>query len=293
MAERDRFRDDEPFRNDDWNRDYGRRREEPRHGGGRSDFDQGWRGEGDRGNRGSFVRDAGGRDRSYGDEERGFGGRDRGFGGGRERDFGDSAGYGSGGSALDYRDVVGNDEPRGHGRGAMDRAFGRGFGRGPGGRQDRDEPFERDRSSSQGRDRDERGFLERAGDEVASWFGSDDGSHGRREDARFGAGAQHHRGRGPRNYRRSDERIREEVNDRLTDDPHLDATHIEVAVQNREVTLTGTVRNRSEKRHAEDIADGVSGVEHVQNNLRVQQGSPGPGESAPPGSQRTTGGVLP
>jgi len=78
-----------------------------------------------------------------------------------------------------------------------------------------------------------------------------------------------HRGRGPRNYQRSDDRIREDVNERLSDDPRIDASEIEVAVQNREVTLTGTVRDRNEKRWAEDIADSVSGVSHVQNNLRV------------------------
>jgi hypothetical protein len=37
------------------------------------------------------------------------------------------------------------------------------------------------------------------------------------------------------------------------------------------VTLSGTVSSRSEKRHAEDIAESVSGVTHVQNNLRIQQ----------------------
>jgi Flp pilus assembly secretin CpaC len=61
------------------------------------------------------------------------------------------------------------------------------------------------------------------------------------------------------------------VNDRLTDDPHLDASEIEVSVTNREVTLSGTVNSRFEKRHAEDIAESVSGVAHVQNNLRIQQ----------------------
>ena len=79
-----------------------------------------------------------------------------------------------------------------------------------------------------------------------------------------------HRGRGPRNYQRSDDRIREDVNQRLTDDPYVDASDIEVGVENREVTLTGTVASRSDKRRAEDIADSVSGVTHVQNNLRVQ-----------------------
>ncbi|WP_244470291.1 CBS domain-containing protein [Microvirga vignae] len=80
-----------------------------------------------------------------------------------------------------------------------------------------------------------------------------------------------HRGRGPRNYQRSDDRIREDVSERLSDDVRVDASEIEVAVQNREVTLTGTVRDRNEKRWAEDIAESVSGVTHVQNNLRVGQ----------------------
>ena len=51
----------------------------------------------------------------------------------------------------------------------------------------------------------------------------------------------------------------------------VDASDIEVAVSGREVTLSGTVRSREEKRRAEDIAEAVSGVTHVQNNLRVQQ----------------------
>jgi hypothetical protein len=39
-----------------------------------------------------------------------------------------------------------------------------------------------DRHSDQGRNRDERGFFERAGDEVASWFGDEDAERRRRED---------------------------------------------------------------------------------------------------------------
>lgn len=84
-----------------------------------------------------------------------------------------------------------------------------------------------------------------------------------------------HRGRGPKGYQRSDARILEDVNERLTDDPRVDATEIEVRVENREVTLTGSVATRSEKRHAEDVAHGVSGVTHVQNNLRVQHAAGG------------------
>ncbi|CAN7499512.1 BON domain-containing protein [Phenylobacterium sp. LjRoot219] len=78
-----------------------------------------------------------------------------------------------------------------------------------------------------------------------------------------------HRGRGPKNYTRSDERIREDINDRLSDDSWLDASDIEVVVTNCEVTLTGLVHTREDKRRAEDIAERVSGVQHLQNNLRV------------------------
>ena len=78
-----------------------------------------------------------------------------------------------------------------------------------------------------------------------------------------------HRGRGPKSYSRSDDRIRDDVNDRLTDDPFLDATDVEVTVAEGEVTLAGTVSSRADKRRAEDLADNVSGVKHLQNNLRV------------------------
>jgi len=78
-----------------------------------------------------------------------------------------------------------------------------------------------------------------------------------------------HHGKGPKGYKRSDERIREDVCDRLADDDHLDATHINVAVSNGEVTLEGSIGSRSDKRRAEDCAESVSGVTHCQNNLRV------------------------
>ncbi|WP_222182668.1 BON domain-containing protein [Geminicoccus harenae] len=95
-----------------------------------------------------------------------------------------------------------------------------------------------------------------------------------------------HRGRGPRGYRRSDERIREDVSDRLTEDPSLDASDIEVNVSDGEVTLTGTVRRREDKRQAEDLADSVSGVSHVQNNLRVGTEQ---GPASGPTAGRTSG----
>ena len=78
-------------------------------------------------------------------------------------------------------------------------------------------------------------------------------------------------GRGPRNYKRSDERIIEDINERLTRDPNLDATDIEVSCQNGEVTLTGSVDNRWAKRRAEDIAEEVWGAREVRNQIRVER----------------------
>jgi osmotically-inducible protein OsmY len=78
-----------------------------------------------------------------------------------------------------------------------------------------------------------------------------------------------HAGRGPKGYQRSDDRIREEVCDRLTDAPHVDASEIEITVRGGEVTLTGSVRERDDKRRAEDLVEHVSGVREVHNNLRV------------------------
>lgn len=114
--------------------------------------------------------------------------------------------------------------------------------------------------------------------------GEDPAAHFRRGDpdtARRLAGADtgtlraaSHRGRGPKGYRRSDERIREDVSDRLTDDSSVDASGIEVSVQDGEVTLSGTVGDRQGRRRAEDIAESVAGVTHVQNNLRLGQAIP-------------------
>jgi len=80
-----------------------------------------------------------------------------------------------------------------------------------------------------------------------------------------------HSGRGPQGYRRSDARIEEDICERLTHHGMLDATGIQVQVENGEVTLTGWVESRQAKRLAEDILDGVSGVRDIHNQLRVQQ----------------------
>lgn len=120
-------------------------------------------------------------------------------------------------------------------------------------------------------------FLQRAGERISSWF------RGVREDERelarrvredfdrrdAHAADRGHRGIGPKGYQRTDERISDEVHDRLTEDPWLDASDIQVEVKGGEVTLSGHVENREAKHRAERLIEDLSGVKHVQNNLRV------------------------
>jgi hypothetical protein len=96
------------------------------------------------------------------------------------------------------------------------------------------------------------------------------------------AGPGSHRGKGPKGYVRGDERILEEVCDRLTEDDRLDACDIEVKVDAGEVTLNGQVKSREDKRRAEDVAESVSGVRHLQNNLRVRPPAQPPQQQAAP-----------
>jgi hypothetical protein len=82
-----------------------------------------------------------------------------------------------------------------------------------------------------------------------------------------------HRGKGPSGYHRSENRIREDVCDRLTDDERIDASDIRVQIDSDTVILSGTVRSREEKRRAEDLAESITGVRDVENRLHV--GRPG------------------
>ena len=80
-------------------------------------------------------------------------------------------------------------------------------------------------------------------------------------------------GKGPKSYQRSDARIEEEVNEQLARHWSLDATEIEVKVENGSVRLIGAVRNRRDRQLAEAIADSVFGVDDVQNELAVHKRS--------------------
>ncbi|OJH37810.1 BON domain-containing protein [Cystobacter ferrugineus] len=130
-----------------------------------------------------------------------------------------------------------------------------------GGYSERDLGYDRDYGTYGARDRlegisgrrdiNERGPLERLGD-------------------RFREGLRR-LGKGPKAYTRSDDRIREDVYDRLMHG-WVNAEHVEVQVKNGEVTLTGLVEERRDKRIIEDIIEDVLGVKDVHNQLKV--GSP-------------------
>ncbi len=230
------------------NRDYENRRfmgEDRERWQGRGD-DVGFRG-GDYGRRLDERPWLGDQGYSYGGRED-YGRREdfRRFGREEERDFGgrygeDWRGRGPGfyGSPMVGRfGLRGDDSGRGY-------DYGRGYARGP------DEGF--------GGREDERGPLERLGDKVREGF-------------------RRMTGRPPKAYTRSDDRIREDIYDRLMMG-WVDAENVEVQVKSGEVTLTGTVESRSDKRLIEDIADDVLGVKDIHNQLKV-----GRREDLPPSS---------
>lgn len=80
-----------------------------------------------------------------------------------------------------------------------------------------------------------------------------------------------HVGKGPHGYSRSDERIRDEIFDRLTRHGYVDATRVRVDVKNGEVILSGTVKDKMEKRMAEDTVEAVAGVKNIDNQIDVEQ----------------------
>ncbi len=116
------------------------------------------------------------------------------------------------------------------------------------------------------RDRD---WVDRTADEISSWFGDDDAKRRRRMDKINGP----HRGKGPKGYTRSDDKIKEEINEKLYHDSHVDASDIDVTVSNGEVTLSGTVDSREAKYQAEDVAESITGVNDVTNHLKVNKTS--------------------
>jgi hypothetical protein len=117
----------------------------------------------------------------------------------------------------------------------------------------------------------------------ANYFGTGERHPGDRSWADLGVSSVHpgeselsrgeralHGGRGPKGYRRGDERIKEIVCEHLTEDPYIDASNIEVIVNDGAITLEGQVRDRRSKWYAEDLVESCTGISEIHNRLRVE-----------------------
>lgn len=82
-------------------------------------------------------------------------------------------------------------------------------------------------------------------------------------------GAPPPRRAGPRGYVRSDERIREQICERLADRADIDAADVSVAVNDGRVTLEGSVPHRQMKHRIDALCDDSPGVRGVDNRIRV------------------------
>ena len=106
-----------------------------------------------------------------------------------------------------------------------------------------------------------------------------------------GAGYTSHAGKGPKGYKRSDDRIKEEVCDLIMRHDEIDGSDIEVEVSGGEVTLTGSVSDRSTKHMVENLIEKTLGVGDVHNQLRVKRGEQS--EDADKGADRSAAGKKP
>jgi hypothetical protein len=75
------------------------------------------------------------------------------------------------------------------------------------------------------------------------------------------------RPRGPKGYKRSDDRIREDLCEHLMDVDDIDSSDVEVHVHEGCVKLEGTVPERFMKYEIENIAATTLGVTDVENNI--------------------------
>lgn len=80
-----------------------------------------------------------------------------------------------------------------------------------------------------------------------------------------------YKGIGPKGYIKSDESIKHDVCQALSDDKYIDASTIDVVVEDRVVKLSGSVVSRQEKFVIEELVENVPGVLSVDNHIRVNR----------------------
>jgi len=243
-----------------------------------------WSPQGGQREHGGYTGYGGGRERFEGDDrdqwnsQQGYGSwssASRGYQGGRggEQDRGDA--YSGGETDSSYQERYGSS-----GQGARGRdSFSGGAGwQGENDRRRFEVPRHAGGSYGQEGSLGERHFG-RSDESWANSYGPWTGQRGQ-----FGGSS---RSAGPKGYTRSDDRIREDLSDRLMGGWGIDASDVEIQVQGGEVTLSGTVSDRRQKYHIEELADSILGVKDVTNQLRVkrQAGSGSESDRGESGSQ--------
>jgi osmotically-inducible protein OsmY len=104
--------------------------------------------------------------------------------------------------------------------------------------------------------------------------------YGREQRDEPSARPQRRYGSGPKGYTRSDERLREDISERLMMADSIDSSEVSVIVKDAKVTLEGSVPNRRMKHAIEDLADQCPGVQDVDNRIRVRREEWGAGSTA-------------
>jgi hypothetical protein len=87
--------------------------------------------------------------------------------------------------------------------------------------------------------------------------------------------------RSNRHYTRTDERIRDDIAERLYRAEHLDPSEVTVDLNDGVVTLAGSVPVRRMRHDIEDLAIDTLGVKHVENRIRVRASVAGAGSQDP------------
>lgn len=82
---------------------------------------------------------------------------------------------------------------------------------------------------------------------------------------------QHRYPPGPKGYQRSDERLREDISERLMEAQYIDSSDVTVEVSGAKVVLEGTVPERPMKHAIEDLVDACPGVQDIDNRIRVKR----------------------
>jgi BON domain len=97
--------------------------------------------------------------------------------------------------------------------------------------------------------------------------------------------------RGPKGYQRSDERLKEDISERLMEAAHIDSSEVSVDVRGAKVILDGIVPDRRMKHAIEDLVDACPGVQDIDNRVRVGSSLPqagGPSGTSPAGTPSAT-----